>query len=87
MFTPPTNTTRMFVTAWPKTGGIHMVGSAETFEQFFREISADEARRRLGPDGEERLLDETGAREFNAGLERLLHPTTPREASAAPAPP
>jgi hypothetical protein len=74
MFTSPRNRTRMLFTVWPKTDGIHMWVSADTFDQFFPEISADEARRQLGPDGE-RHLEETAIRESIAGLERLLHPT------------
>ena len=74
MFTPPTNRTRMLFTVWPETDGLHMWVSADAFEEFFPEISADEARRQLGPADEERLLDETATREFIAGLERLLHP-------------
>jgi hypothetical protein len=46
--------------------------SADAFERVFPEISADEARRQLGPAGE-RHLDQTATREFIAGLERLLH--------------
>ena len=76
MFTPPTNKTRMLFTVWPDTSGLRMWVSADTFEEFFPEISADEARRQLGPDGEERLLDQTSTRKFVAGLERLL-PQTP----------
>ena len=49
MFTPPTNRTRMLFTVWPETGGLHMWVSADAFEEFFPEISADEARRQLGP--------------------------------------
>ena len=70
----------MLFTVWPQTGGMHMWVSADAFEQFFPEISADEARRHVGPDGEERLLDPTAIREFIAGLERLLHPTPAQEA-------
>ena len=70
----------MLFTVWPETGGMHMWVSADAFEQFFPEISADEARRHVGPDGEERLLDQTAIREFIAGLERLLHPTPEQEA-------
>ena len=77
MFTPPSNRTRMLFTVWPKTGGMHMWVSADTFEQFFPEISADEMRRQLGPADEDRLLDHTATRAFIAGLERLLH-RTPR---------
>jgi hypothetical protein len=49
MFTPPSNRTRMLFTVWPETGGMHMWVSADAFEQFFPEISADEMRRQLGP--------------------------------------
>jgi Protein of unknown function (DUF1524) len=81
MFTPPTNRTRMLFTVRPDTGGMHMWVSADAFEEFFPEISADEARRQLGPADEDRLLDRTATREFIAGLERLLHQTPPKEAS------
>ena len=54
MFTPPTNRTRMLFTVSPETGGMRMWVSADAFEQFFPEISADEARRQLGPTDEER---------------------------------
>jgi hypothetical protein len=72
MFTPPTNRTRTLITVWPQMGGVHMWVSADAFEEFFPEISADEVRRQLGPDGE-RDLDKTAAREFIAGLARLLN--------------
>jgi hypothetical protein len=77
MFTPPTNRTRMLFTVTPETNGLQLWVSADAFEEFFPEISADEARRQLGPAEEERLLDETATGEFIAGLERLLHPTPP----------
>jgi hypothetical protein len=83
MFTPPTNKTRMLFTVWPETGGLRMWVSADAFEQFFAEISADEARRQLGPAEEDRLLDQTATREFITGLERLLHQTSPEVASRA----
>jgi hypothetical protein len=76
MFTPPTNRTRMLFTVSPHTDGIHMWVSTDTFEQFFPGISADEARRQLGPDTE-RDLDRTASLQFIAGLERLLHQTPP----------
>jgi hypothetical protein len=76
MFTAPANRTRMLFTVWPETRATRMWVSADAFEQFFPEISADEARRQLGPDGK-RDLDQTAAREFIAGLERLLHLTSP----------
>jgi hypothetical protein len=57
MFTPPTNRTRMLFTVWPDTGGMHLWVSADAFEEFFAETSADEARRQLGPAEQERLLD------------------------------
>ena len=66
----------MLFTVWPETGGMHMWVSADAFEQFFPEISADAARCQLGPDGE-RDLDQTATREFIAGLERLLDLTSP----------
>jgi hypothetical protein len=71
MFTAPTNKTRMLFTVSPETGGIRIWLSADAFEEFFPEISASEARRQLGPDGE-RHLDQTDTREFIAGLKRLL---------------
>jgi Protein of unknown function DUF262/Protein of unknown function (DUF1524) len=74
MFTPPTNRTRMLFTAWPETDALHMWMSADAFEEFFPGISADEARRQLGPADEDRPLDGTATREFIAGLERLLDP-------------
>jgi hypothetical protein len=67
----------MLVRVRPDTGGMHTWVSADAFEQFFPEISADEARRQLGPDGEERVLDQAATREFIAGLERLLHGPLP----------
>jgi hypothetical protein len=76
MFTAPANRTRMLFTVSPETGGTRMWVSADAFEQFFSEISADEARRQLGPDGE-RDLDQTATRAFIAGLERLLLRTSP----------
>ena len=63
----------MLFTVWPETDALRMWVSADAFEEFFPEISADEARRQLGPADEERLLDKTATREFIAGLERLLH--------------
>ena len=66
----------MLFTVWPETGGLRTWVSATAFEQFFPEISADETRRQLGPDGE-LDLDQTGTREFIAGLERLLDETPP----------
>ncbi len=77
MLTPPTNKTRMLFTVSPETGGLRVWVSADAFEEFFPEISADEARRQLGSAEQERLLDETATREFIVGLERLLHPTPP----------
>jgi hypothetical protein len=71
MFTPPTNRTRMLFTVRPEPDGIRIWVSADTFAEFFPELSADDARRRLGPDGE-RHLDHTATREFIAGLKRLL---------------
>jgi len=72
MFTPPTNKTRMLFTVWPEAAGMRMWVAADAFEEFFPEISADETRRQLGPADQERLLDQTAAREFSAGLERLF---------------
>jgi hypothetical protein len=76
MFTPPTNRTRMLFTVSPYAGGMHMWVSADAFAQFFSQISADEARRELGPDGE-REIDQSGTREFIASLERLLQRQPP----------
>ena len=67
MFTPPANRTRMLFTVSPETGGTHMWVSADAFEQFFSEISADAARRQLGPDGK-RDLDQTGHPGVHRGL-------------------
>jgi hypothetical protein len=67
----------MLFTVSPRADGMHMWVSADAFEQFFPEISADEARRQLGPAEEDRLLDQTATREFIAGLERLLPKTPP----------
>jgi len=67
----------MLFTVWPETDALHMWMSADAFEEFFPEVSADEARRQLGPADQERLLDMTATREFIAGLERLLHPAPP----------
>jgi hypothetical protein len=72
MFTPPTNRTRMLFTVSPETGCMRMWVSADALEQFFPEISADEARRQIGPAEEQRFLDVATIREFMAGLERLL---------------
>jgi hypothetical protein len=77
MFTGPGNRARMLLTASPDTGGIRMWVSADSFEQFLPDISADDARRQLGPTDENRLLDQTATQEFIAGLERLLHPSAP----------
>ena len=67
----------MLFTVWPETDALHMWVSADAFEEFFPGISADEVRRQLGPADEDRLLDGTSAREFIAGLERLLDPAVP----------
>jgi hypothetical protein len=77
VFTPATNKARTLFTVWPDTDGIGIWVSADGFEEFFPEISPDEARRQLGPADEERLLDQTATREFIAGLGRLLHQTPP----------
>jgi hypothetical protein len=66
----------MLFTVSPQMGGMRMWVSADAFEQFFSAISADEARRQLGSDGG-RDLDQTATRKFIAGLERLLHRTSP----------
>jgi hypothetical protein len=71
MFTPPTNKTRMLFTLWTKPGGTTVWTYSEAFEEFFPGISAEQARRHLGPDGERRL-DERSAAEFLSGLERLF---------------
>jgi uncharacterized protein DUF6994 len=76
MFTSPKNRTRMLFTVWPKSDGMHMWLSADAFERFFPQISGDRVRRQLGPDGE-RDLDQTATRAFIAGLERVLHRTSP----------
>jgi hypothetical protein len=73
MFTPPTNKTRMLFTVWPETRGMRMWVSADAFEHFFADISAEEARRQLGPAEEDRLLNQPATRAFISGLERLLH--------------
>jgi hypothetical protein len=65
----------MLLTVSPKTAGVHLWVSADAFEQFFTEISADEARRQLGPADEDRLLDQSAALEFIDALKRLLSPT------------
>jgi hypothetical protein len=75
MFTPPGNRARMLFMVSPETGGIRIWVSADSFEPFFPDISADDARRQLGPTDENRLLDQTATQEFIAGLERLLHLT------------
>ena len=77
MFTPPTNRTRMLFTVWSEKDALRVWMSADAFEEFFPEISADEARRQLGPADQERLLDGNATREFIAGLERLLQPAPP----------
>lgn len=74
MFTPRANKTRMLFTATPEPGGLHVWIAADTFEKFLPGVSADEARRQLGP--AERVLDATTTQEFIAGLERLLHSTS-----------
>ena len=43
----------MLFTVWPETGGLRMWMSADAFEEFFPEVSADEARRQLGPADED----------------------------------
>jgi hypothetical protein len=72
MFTAAANRTLMLFTVSLKTDGMHMWVSADAFGQFFPEISADEARRQIGPAEEQRFLDVAAIREFMAGLERLL---------------
>ena len=81
MLTPPTNKTRMLFTVAPETGGLRVWVSTDAFEEFFPEISADEARRQLGSAEPERLLDDAATREFIVGLERLLHPTPLQQAA------
>src|SRR5262249_46264998 len=71
MFTPPTNRTRMLFTIWTEQGASRMYTSSEAFEEFFPGISADQARRHLGPDGY-RELEQNSAAEFLTGLDRLL---------------
>jgi hypothetical protein len=56
---------------WAEKPGARMYTSADAFEEFFPDISAEEARHQLGPDGF-RPLDQRTAREFIAGLERLF---------------
>ena len=71
MCTAPTNKTRMLFTIWTRPGGTPMWTSSETFEEFFPGISADQARRHLGPDGR-RTLDQHSAAQFLSGLENLF---------------
>lgn len=71
MFTPPTNKTRMLFTLWTEPRGTPIWTYSEAFEEFFPGISADQARRHLGPDGG-RKLDQHSAAEFLSGLERLF---------------
>ena len=71
MFTSPRNRTRMLFTIFSDKTGSRMYTSSEAFEEFFPTISADEARRELGPDGYRELNEDT-AREYIDGLERLL---------------
>ena len=80
MFTPPTNKSRMLFTIFSSTErhGSRIYSSGEAFEQFFPNISADEAQHQLGPDGY-RELSRTTANEFIAGLEHLFG-ETPDEA-------
>ncbi len=60
----------MLFTLWTEQGAGRMYTSSEAFEEFFPGISADQARRHLGPDGYRRL-DQHSAAEFLSGLERL----------------
>jgi Holliday junction resolvase-like predicted endonuclease len=80
MFSPPTNRTRMLFTIFSEERGSRIYTSADAFEEFFPKISAVEARRHLGADGY-RELNQTTAREFIAGLERLLDETATQGAS------
>jgi hypothetical protein len=61
----------MLFTIFSDKTGSRMYTSSEAFEEFFPTISADEARRELGPDGYRELNEDT-AREYIDGLERLL---------------
>jgi hypothetical protein len=81
MFTPPENKTRMLFTVSPEEGGLRVWVSAEALEEFFPGISADEARRQLGP--AERLLDPTATETFIADLVRLLRPTATSDAAVS----
>jgi hypothetical protein len=71
MFTAPANKTRMLFTIWTEPERTRMYTSSETFEEFFPEIWAEQARHHLGPDGS-RKLDQESAAKFLSGLEHLL---------------
>jgi hypothetical protein len=71
MFTPPTNRTRMLFTIWTNRGGSSVYTSSEAFEQFYPDISAEQARQHLGQDGDH-PLDKHSATDFLSRLEQLL---------------
>jgi hypothetical protein len=71
MFTPPTNRTRGLLAIWADKGATWLDTSFETFEEFFPEVTADEARRQLGAE-KRRQLDHESAARFQAGLKSLL---------------
>jgi hypothetical protein len=71
MFSPPTNKTRLLFAIWADKGSTWLDTSFETFEEFFPEVTADEARRNLGAE-KRRQLDQEGAMHFLAGLKTLL---------------
>jgi hypothetical protein len=71
MFAPPTNKTRMLFTVWTDKRGAWLDIAHESFEEFFPEISADQALRHLGVE-RRRQLDQDGAARFLAGLKNLF---------------
>jgi len=74
---PPTTKSRMLFTICPELGGIRMLLSADAVKQFFPDISADEARRGLGP-----YATQGSARRPPGRLTRLPHWMPPLKASA-----
>jgi Holliday junction resolvase-like predicted endonuclease len=71
MFAPPANKTRMLFTIWTDKRGAWLDTAHEAFEEFFPEVSTDQALHRLGPE-RRRQLDQDGAASFLAGLENLF---------------
>lgn len=71
MVTPPTNKTRGLFALWADKGTIWLDTSFDAFEEYFPEVSADDARRNLGPE-KRRQIDREGASRFLTALKTLL---------------